>query len=191
MNKLAKEITKADLISLEEYSKKRKVLRKEIVSYKKNRRIALGPYANFYFESTKWVDKFTSAFNIRIAVTLVVHHKADNKPIGYTVFNSQPALKNVLNDFTIIDPSYRSKGLFLELNILKHRFIYNSSTPIETSQTKILKGKEHCLTGLYTNIIGELEINPHGIYEVATCTKEQWTSWFNASSYTNNYYEVI
>ena len=51
MNKLAKEITKADLISLEEYSKKRKVLRKEIVSYKKNRRIALGPYANFYFES--------------------------------------------------------------------------------------------------------------------------------------------
>ena len=51
MNKLAKEITKADLISLEEYSKKRKILRKEIVSYKKNRRIELGPYANFYFES--------------------------------------------------------------------------------------------------------------------------------------------
>ena len=51
MNKLAKKITKADLISLEEYSKKRKVLRKEIVSYKKNRRIELGPYANFYFES--------------------------------------------------------------------------------------------------------------------------------------------
>ena len=51
MNKLAKEITKEDLISLEEYSKKRKILRKEIVSYKKNRRIELGPYANFYFES--------------------------------------------------------------------------------------------------------------------------------------------
>ena len=49
MNKLAKKITKADLISLEEYSKKRKVLRKEIVSYKKNRRIELGQYANFYF----------------------------------------------------------------------------------------------------------------------------------------------
>ena len=51
MNKQIREITKADLISLEEYSKKRKVLRKEIVSYKKNRRIELGPYANFYFES--------------------------------------------------------------------------------------------------------------------------------------------
>ena len=36
---------------LEEYSKKRKTIRKEIVSYKKNRRVSLGPYANFYFES--------------------------------------------------------------------------------------------------------------------------------------------
>ncbi len=51
MNKQVREITKSDLISLEEYSKKRKSLRKEIVNYKKNRRISLGPHANFYFES--------------------------------------------------------------------------------------------------------------------------------------------
>ncbi len=51
MGKQIREITKEDLISLEEYSKKRKVLRKEIVDYKKNRRIPIGPYANFYFES--------------------------------------------------------------------------------------------------------------------------------------------
>ena len=38
-------------MTLEEYSKKRKTIRKEIVSYKKNRRVSLGPYANFYFES--------------------------------------------------------------------------------------------------------------------------------------------
>tara|TARA_B110000014_G_C20091346_1_gene571408 strand:+ start:246 stop:839 length:594 start_codon:yes stop_codon:yes gene_type:complete len=53
MNKQFKEITKADLMPLEEYSKKRKEIRKEIVSYKKNRRISLGPHANFYFESFK------------------------------------------------------------------------------------------------------------------------------------------
>ena len=51
MNKEVREITKEDLIPIEEYSKKRKFLRKEIVDYKKNRRIPLGPYANFYFES--------------------------------------------------------------------------------------------------------------------------------------------
>lgn len=51
MNKQAKEVTKADLIPAEEYAKNRKAYRKEIVSYKKNRRVSLGPYANFYFES--------------------------------------------------------------------------------------------------------------------------------------------
>ena len=51
MNKQVKEVTKADLISADEYAKNRKVYRKEIVNYKKHRRVPLGPYANFYFES--------------------------------------------------------------------------------------------------------------------------------------------
>jgi hypothetical protein len=51
MNKQLREVTKADLIPADEYAKNRKTLRKEIVSYKKNRRVSLGPYANFYFES--------------------------------------------------------------------------------------------------------------------------------------------
>ena len=51
MNKQHREVTKSDLMPLDEYSKKRKVIRKEIVNYKINRRIPLGPYANFYFES--------------------------------------------------------------------------------------------------------------------------------------------
>ena len=51
MNKQLKEVTKADLIPADEYAKNRKAYRKEIVSYKKDRRVSLGPYANFYFES--------------------------------------------------------------------------------------------------------------------------------------------
>ena len=51
MNKQHREVTKSDLMPLDEYSKKRKAIRKEIVNYKKNRRVSLGPYANFYFES--------------------------------------------------------------------------------------------------------------------------------------------
>jgi hypothetical protein len=51
MIKLIKEVTKADLIPANEYAKNRKNYRKEIVSYKKDRRVSLGPYANFYFES--------------------------------------------------------------------------------------------------------------------------------------------
>ena len=46
-----REILKEDIMPLDIYIKNRKDLRKNIVSFKKNRRIALGPYATFYFES--------------------------------------------------------------------------------------------------------------------------------------------
>ena len=44
-------IQKEDIMSLEIYTSQRKELRKKIVDFKKNRRIPLGPYATFYFES--------------------------------------------------------------------------------------------------------------------------------------------
>ena len=46
-----REILKEDIMPLDVYTKNRKELRKNIVNFKKNRRIALGPYATFYFES--------------------------------------------------------------------------------------------------------------------------------------------
>ena len=46
-----REIQKQDIMPLDIYTKQRKVLRKNIVDFKKNRRISLGPYATFYFES--------------------------------------------------------------------------------------------------------------------------------------------
>jgi len=50
MSKQARKVTKTDLISLEQYSKERMKLRKEIIEFKKTRRVPLGPYATFYFE---------------------------------------------------------------------------------------------------------------------------------------------
>ena len=46
-----REIQKSDILPLDIYTKQRKELRKKIVEFKKNRRISLGPYATFYFES--------------------------------------------------------------------------------------------------------------------------------------------
>ena len=51
MSKENREIQKKDIMPLEAYTKNRKELRKNIVNFKKDRRIALGPYATFYFES--------------------------------------------------------------------------------------------------------------------------------------------
>jgi len=51
MPKDKKEIQKNDIVPLDIYIKQRRELRKNIVEFKKNRRISLGPYATFYFES--------------------------------------------------------------------------------------------------------------------------------------------
>ena len=51
MSKEKRQIEKEDLMSVDVYAENRKKIRKEIVEFKKNRRIALGPYATFYFES--------------------------------------------------------------------------------------------------------------------------------------------
>ena len=51
MPKEKREISKEDIMPLDLYTKNRRELRKNIVEFKKDRRIALGPYATFYFES--------------------------------------------------------------------------------------------------------------------------------------------
>ena len=51
MSKEKRQIEKEDLLPSDVYTKSRKQIRKDLVEFKKNRRIALGPYATFYFES--------------------------------------------------------------------------------------------------------------------------------------------
>ena len=51
MSKEKKQIEKKDLLPSDVYAKSRKQIRKDLVEFKKYRRIALGPYATFYFES--------------------------------------------------------------------------------------------------------------------------------------------
>ena len=50
MNKQTRQVTKNDLLSLDSYSSQRKKLRKDLIEFKKDRRVHLGPYATFYFE---------------------------------------------------------------------------------------------------------------------------------------------
>ena len=51
MTKENRIVEKSDLINSDFYAKNRKQIRKELMEFKKNRRIPIGPYATFYFES--------------------------------------------------------------------------------------------------------------------------------------------
>ena len=51
MSKEKRILEKTDLVDVETYEQNRKQFRKNLVEYKKNRRVPLGPHATFYFES--------------------------------------------------------------------------------------------------------------------------------------------
>ena len=51
MSKQKRQIEKEDLLAPKIYEQNRKELRLKLLEFKKNRRIPLGPYATFYFES--------------------------------------------------------------------------------------------------------------------------------------------
>jgi hypothetical protein len=50
------ELTRADVLSMEDFGKVRATKRRELVEIKKNRRVSVGPFATFYFENydTMW-----------------------------------------------------------------------------------------------------------------------------------------
>lgn len=50
MTKENKTVEKNDLMAPDIYKKNRGQIRKDLIEFKKNRRVALGPYATFYFE---------------------------------------------------------------------------------------------------------------------------------------------
>ena len=49
-------LTREDLMSLEEYAAKRADFRKEVLEHKKNRNVALGEHATLYFEDIKTIQ---------------------------------------------------------------------------------------------------------------------------------------
>ena len=53
-------LTRADLMSLETYARERAAFRAKVIAHKKDRRVALGPNANLYFE-----DRLTMQYQVQ------------------------------------------------------------------------------------------------------------------------------
>lgn len=66
------EITRNDLMSLEQYAEKRPAFRQEVLKHKKNRQVALGPNATLYFE-----DRLTLLYQIQEMLRIEKVFEAD------------------------------------------------------------------------------------------------------------------
>jgi hypothetical protein len=66
------DITRNDLMSLEQYAEKRPAFRQEVLQHKKNRQVALGPNATLYFE-----DRLTLLYQIQEMLRIEKVFEAD------------------------------------------------------------------------------------------------------------------
>ena len=69
MSKEKRQVEKEDLIPVDVYAENRKQIRKDLVEFKKNRRIALGPYATFILKVLKlWWHRFKKCYILKKVV---------------------------------------------------------------------------------------------------------------------------
>ena len=66
------EITRKDLMSLEQYAEKRPEFRQQVLQHKKNRQVALGPNSTLYFE-----DRLTLLYQIQEMLRIEKVFEAD------------------------------------------------------------------------------------------------------------------
>jgi hypothetical protein len=69
---MTREITRADLMSLEQYAEQRDQFRQQVLAHKKHRQVALGPNATLYFE-----DRLTLLYQIQEMLRIEKVFEAD------------------------------------------------------------------------------------------------------------------
>lgn len=112
---MSREITRDDLMSLEQYAEKRGEFRQQVIEHKKNRQIALGPNATLYFE-----DRLTLLYQIQEMLRIEKVFEADGINEELDAYNPLiPNGRNFKATFMIEypDPEVRAAQLEKMVNI--------------------------------------------------------------------------
>jgi hypothetical protein len=112
---MAREITRDDLMSLEQYAEQREEFRQQVLAHKKYRQVALGPNATLYFE-----DRLTLLYQIQEMLRIEKVFEADGINEELEAYNPLiPAGRNFKATFMIeyADATVRAAQLEKMVNI--------------------------------------------------------------------------
>ena len=103
-----RELTRADILSLDEYVKIRREKRREITELKKQRRVEVGPFATFYFENfaTMWQQVQEMLYIEKGGEAQIAHELAAYNPL---IPQGSELVATVM--FEIDDPRRRAAAL--------------------------------------------------------------------------------
>jgi hypothetical protein len=132
---------------------------------------------------SKMNANFDGTLQTKALVTLAIRLKSDpDGVIGYTIFKVVPEASRADFLFTIIAEEHQSQGLYSELNILRHKFVYQDSSPVKHTQIRVFTNKERqagTLAALYTRSYDPATVIDHGPMHWSYITKDEWLTWIN------------
>ena len=138
-----REIQKEDIMPLDVYTKNRRELRKSIVDFKKNRRIALGPYATFYFES---YETMLAQVQEMLYIEILEEFK-DHIVKGYGDYDF------ILNNF--LKPIENLENIYFDIiqNYLKFGYYKEGIQCIEQVIEQLVNDNAYVNPDIYINIL--------------------------------------
>lgn len=117
--------------------------------------------------------------------TLTLVDKVTEQPLGYTVIKTIPSEERADFQFTILLPEHRETGRYSEMNILRHKYVYQTSSPVNTTWIRLSASSErqaNTLQSLYSECEYTVDIIDRGTFRYSYITREQWFSWINAEN---------
>ena len=117
--------------------------------------------------------------------TLTLVDKVTEQPLGYTVIKTIPSEERADFQFTILLPEHRETGRYSEMNILRHKYAYQTSSPVNTTWIRLSASSERqagTLQSLYSDCESTVDIIGRGTFTHSCITREQWSSWINGES---------
>lgn len=115
-----REISRADILPLADYARERKGLRESVVAVKKHRRVAVGPFATFYFENyqTMWHQVHEMLFIEKGGESQIADELAAYNPL---IPQGAELVATVMLE--IEDPARRARELAGLGHIERHMFV--------------------------------------------------------------------
>ena len=130
-------------------------------------------------------ENFDWGLQSRGIATLTLVDKITEQPLGYTILKTIPSEERADFQFTILLLEHRETSRYSEMNILRHKYVYQNSSAINKTCIRLSESSErqaNTLQSLYSECEYTVDIIDRGTFRYSYITREQWFSWINAEN---------
>jgi hypothetical protein len=138
--------------------------------------------ARFLYSVQRAAQDYDPTFSAKHTLYLAIRSKDADVTMGYTVWKIVPDSGRVDFVFTILLEEYREHGVYSELNVLRHKYVYRTGSPIHETWVRLSQDRPRqatSLAALYTAVDQELDLIKYGKMHWSHIVRNDWEIWIN------------